>query len=132
MAGKITMPKELLEKWLKALRSGEYKQAKGTLYDPAIKGFCCLGVLQHLATDGQVEYLLNGKESMAPVDEVVQAMGLPTTSFYKAQGISMKGNESALAEMNDGYGEDEEDYDYEEPRDFDQIADYIEANSEGV
>lgn len=31
------------EKWLKALRSGKYKQSKGYLCDPY--GYCCLGVL---------------------------------------------------------------------------------------
>ena len=37
------MNKEVKEKWLKALRSGEYKQASGQL---TIDGnFCCLGVL---------------------------------------------------------------------------------------
>lgn len=31
-----------IKKWTKALRSGEYKQTKGTLQDS--RGFCCLGV----------------------------------------------------------------------------------------
>jgi len=51
----IRIPKKLLAKWLKALRSGEYKQAKGRLYRPEICGFCCLGVLQHVASGGSVE-----------------------------------------------------------------------------
>lgn len=51
----IRMPKKILNKWLKALRSGEYTQAKGTLHDPETGGFCCLGVLQH-CVDGGVEY----------------------------------------------------------------------------
>lgn len=37
------MNKELKPKWLKALRSGEYKQSRETLKDD--NGFCCLGVL---------------------------------------------------------------------------------------
>lgn len=49
----IRMPKELLEKWLAALRSGEYKQCAGLLTDDA-GGYCCLGVLQVVA-DGDVE-----------------------------------------------------------------------------
>ena len=39
-------PRKTINKWLKALRSGKYKQAKGTLYSEAKNGYCCLGVLQ--------------------------------------------------------------------------------------
>jgi hypothetical protein len=48
----IRMPKALLDKWLAALRSGEFKQCDGRLADNG--GFCCLGVLQCVA-DGDVE-----------------------------------------------------------------------------
>lgn len=37
------MNKEIKEKWVAALRSGEYKQSSNRLRDN--KGFCCLGVL---------------------------------------------------------------------------------------
>lgn len=37
------MKKEVMEKWVAALRSGEYKQAKEQL--KTREGFCCLGVL---------------------------------------------------------------------------------------
>jgi len=40
------MKPKVKEKWLKALRSGEYKQTKGQLKDE--KGYCCLGVLCEL------------------------------------------------------------------------------------
>ncbi len=46
------MNKAIKTKWLKALRSGKYKQAKGALCPidekGKIKGFCCLGVLTDL------------------------------------------------------------------------------------
>lgn len=32
-------------KWLKALRSGKFKQGRHTLFDPDTGGHCCLGVL---------------------------------------------------------------------------------------
>ena len=48
----IEMPMKLLDKWLKALRSGKYKQGKGTLEDEG--KFCCLGVLQKIA-NGETE-----------------------------------------------------------------------------
>lgn len=37
------MKQEIKTKWIKALRSGKYKQTTGTLKDEV--GFCCLGVL---------------------------------------------------------------------------------------
>lgn len=47
------MKKTVKKKWLKALRSGEYKQGKWQLQTPASEGtvasFCCLGVLCELA-----------------------------------------------------------------------------------
>lgn len=36
------MNKQNITKWVKALRSGEYKQTRGMLQNN--KGFCCLGV----------------------------------------------------------------------------------------
>src|SRR5687767_2665019 len=38
----ITMTSEQKAKWLSALRSGEYKQCKGSLHDAGT--FCCMGV----------------------------------------------------------------------------------------
>lgn len=52
----IRMPKKLWKKWDKAVRSGTYKQTrKGTMYNHDTAGFCCLGVLQHCVTGGEVE-----------------------------------------------------------------------------
>lgn len=51
---KVKIPAKLRTAWLKALRSGKYKQTEGTLYDTA-GGFCCLGVLEHVALKGRVE-----------------------------------------------------------------------------
>lgn len=41
------MDQELKAKWVEALRSGEYKQCKGTLFDGV--AYCCLGVLCKVA-----------------------------------------------------------------------------------
>lgn len=47
------MKKSLKSRWLKALRSGEYKQARGNLEvlndDGSVNGNCCLGVLCRVA-----------------------------------------------------------------------------------
>jgi hypothetical protein len=40
------MKQEIKEKWVAALRSGEYRQTRSTLRDET--GFCCLGVLTDL------------------------------------------------------------------------------------
>jgi hypothetical protein len=42
------MRAELKKQWCQALRSGDYTQAKSTLYDAKEDGYCCLGVLCHL------------------------------------------------------------------------------------
>ncbi len=42
------LDKKIKTKWLKALRSGKYKQTRtGTLYNEKTDAYCCLGVLQH-------------------------------------------------------------------------------------
>lgn len=47
------------QKWLSALRSGEYQQTKGGLHDE--NGFCCLGVLCDLyGKENNVEWTLSG------------------------------------------------------------------------
>ncbi len=54
-----SMKKEIKEQWIKALRSGEYRQARGKLCKVNGKGnksFCCLGVLTDLAIkSGEVD-----------------------------------------------------------------------------
>lgn len=56
----IEMPREIAEKWLKALRSGEYSQGRHRLCtymleDGVVKArYCCLGVLQ-MVVSGRVE-----------------------------------------------------------------------------
>jgi hypothetical protein len=45
------MKKEVADKWVAALRSGEYKQTSGTLNDGG--NFCCLGVLCDISSIGK-------------------------------------------------------------------------------
>src|SRR4249919_4235800 len=77
----MKMPSAKKERWLKALRSGGYDQANGTLYDPATQSFCCLGVMQHCLSRGKVE-----------VDSKYSASfeGLPTSKWCKRQGIELE------------------------------------------
>ena len=41
---KDRLPKAFKKKWIAALRSGDYKQGMGTLYDFTDDRYCCLGV----------------------------------------------------------------------------------------
>lgn len=52
----------LKAKWIKALRSGEFKQTTGHLKDT--HGFCCLGVLRTL--DPKIRRARNGDEILSP------------------------------------------------------------------
>lgn len=50
------MNQKIKKAWVKALRSGEYKQAAGMLRTSLLDGkygYCCLGVLQHTLTGKQ-------------------------------------------------------------------------------
>lgn len=69
------MNNEIKQRWLSALRSGEYEQAKGALRR-AKGGFCCLGVLCDLwlKEKGQ-EWQTEGFD---PVDQVYFDLECPT------------------------------------------------------
>lgn len=47
------MKKEIADKWIAALRSGKYKQAKMALRDPENDSYCCLGVLCDISGLGE-------------------------------------------------------------------------------
>lgn len=107
--------KKIKKTWVAALRSGKYKQCEGTLYDPDGKSFCCLGVLQHKLLNGNVEVDGNGYTGKCDT-EILSA---PSLAFYKKfPGTGwIKNNQADLIEMNDHEGAD-----------FEQIANYIQAN----
>lgn len=73
----IKMPKVIADKWLTALRSGEYMQICDVLYDAVSGGYCCLGVLQHC---------VSGKVWSAP-DYNYE---LPHPDWLKEHGIEFK------------------------------------------
>lgn len=77
----IRMRKGDAEKWLAALRSGEYKQAKRTLYDLEDGGYCCLGVLQHCLT-GDVQRDSMGNPKSVPTFVWLREMGIEFSTSY--------------------------------------------------
>lgn len=107
----MKLPKKVKAKWLKALRSGEYRQAQHTLYKPETAGFCCLGVLQHCMSGGKVEVYEDGSYFSTPSYEWYKSIG----------GVNCYNSdiETELMKMNDDRG-----------CKFKTIANYIEKHVE--
>lgn len=105
------MNSQIKQKWIDALRSGEYEQDKCSLKTP--KGFCCLGVLTDLYLKeknkdwetSEKGYTFGGNEGSLH-NEVISWCDFPNAN-----------KEGILIEMNDDFG-----------RNFQEIADYIEEN----
>jgi hypothetical protein len=99
------------KKWLAALRSGKYEQARGVIR--ADDKFCCLGILCEVLRPGSTEaFNLIATENITKI--------LDGEDF----GL-LEWNRNRLASMNDGmsfYGESFH------PHSFKEIADWIEAN----
>lgn len=108
MIDNVKLPQDIKDEWITALRSGEYKQATGTLYDPAKDSYCCLGVLGRLC-GYSVNYLQNYNTfpdgEFALIPNIVK--GSPSYN-----NVVLK-----LTRMNDI-----------EQLNFNEISDYIEQN----
>lgn len=131
------MKAEIKEKWVAALRSGDYIQGQGLLVTATGNAqlvHCCLGVLCELATQEGVciktifssvegDIMFDGNDSMLPW-RVSQWAGLDGTNPTVSGIETTDGNrEVALAELNDGYSQ------RGIPRhSFEQIATLIEEN----
>ena len=101
------MNEDIKTKWLKALRSGEYKQGHGALQGEE-GGYCCLGVLCDIM-DPDDNYVWRGCTYL-PLLAMHEA-GLDSAN----PEVFKKGYASTLAGLNDS-----------EETSFDQIADLIE------
>jgi hypothetical protein len=132
---------EIKEKWLAALRSGEYKQGKGYLKE--IDGatgearYCCLGVLCDLAVkDGLdlpnrnplrasgkngVGYQTYGPAFTVLPYEVEEWADMPDVNPRVPLPAARGRATYTLAELNDGNGN-------LAPRTFEEIADIIEEH----
>lgn len=119
------MKKKVMEKWVKALRSGEYKQTQGELVS-ADDSFCCLGVLCNISDVGEwVKYndlsLDSSEEWYYECPHESTNQWLPNDVMDWAgmnSSIGEMGAEEPLTELNDG------------GKTFNQIADIIEENYE--
>ena len=93
--------KPTIQKWVDALRSGKYKQAKGTLHDAKTGGFCCLGVYCKVITKDSKAYLGSGSEG-------------PEEAYDKFNSLLGHKLKNELIQMNDT------------GKTFDEIADVLE------
>lgn len=99
------MDANLKKVWVEALRSGEYKQGTGQLYNYDHNQYCCLGVLASVAgwnisADGTNVYGQGDRPGYATIFRVL-GKDMPTKLWM----------------MND-----------REKKSFNEIADYIEEN----
>ena len=103
------------KKWVAALRSGEYKQAKDFMEHKG--GFCCLGVSAKVL-DPYI--ILEGKHDLGPFPEVFDAYGF-RCDLGEIDGDHSWGDKvTCLAEAND------------RGVTFAEIADFIEAHPDAV
>ena len=120
------MKKTVMKKWVKALRSGKFKQGKKQLKQTNPQGkvnHCCLGVLCELYND---EITKNKKKPLDFSDELVlprQVMnwsGLCTEEGEFEISLTTKSSPVSLSEMND------------DGKRFTTIANFIEKNWESL
>lgn len=107
MSEQVKMDPELKAKWVKALRSGEYRQGRGTLRDTEGR-YCCLGVFCVVAG---IELDPRGKFPAAHPHS------------YQPIGDMIGGDLAQLYNRNDGEAEFSG-----RPLSFPEIADYIEES----
>ena len=100
------MRKSIKTKWIKALRSGQYKQGQGALYRNG--RYCCLGVLCRV-----METRIKKDSGM-----------LSDAALEKAQLTD--GQHNRLSDLNDGYSTSSGKA--MSSKAFDKIADWIEAH----
>lgn len=127
----MTVNKEIVTAWVRALRSGEYEQGQGQLRDFEDR-FCCLGVLCDLAVkagvdvkveEGDSAYSYDSSSDFPPrvvrdwigVDVSAPFYEKPETGTCDSEGCDCSSDRNTLAELND------------DGMSFEQIAEVIEG-----
>jgi|SRR6516162_4963994 hypothetical protein len=108
------MNSEIKNKWIKALRSGEYKQGEGVLHNQISNTYCCLGVLCQITNVPRYEDNVENVEVFG-IPEHYSKSYVPS-NYANDFGLSFKSQEE-LAKYNDELGWD-----------FNEIADWIEKS----
>lgn len=122
---KYQLPKEFAQKWIAALRSGEYMQCRSALGD-SIGGYCCLGLAGVLCGATDEMYRVNESRSTFLYNDAQHYPSNIEMGVYLRIPEGLKGGPSynhlvdKLSVMNDA------------GKSFPEIADWIEQNVEFV
>jgi len=118
MASKeVKFPKSIKKAWIKALRSGKYKQGQGTLFLQSSKNYCCLGVLVRVCGIRTDSRLLIDNHTITGINLKRYRLSEEELKKLKAVCNYFKSNllvENQLIIMNDDKG-----------CNFNEIANYI-------
>jgi hypothetical protein len=112
------MKPEIKERWVAALRSGEYEQGVGYLNiaDDGVNRYCCLGVLCDILSDDYLDFSKHVIDNKTYYGYAKQESGV--LSDYQLKIIDLKfGEAGQLIALNDT-----------DLKSFDAIADYIEEH----
>ena len=77
------MNKEIAKKWVKALRSGKYKQGTNVLHNTRNNTYCCLGVL----TDLYQQDRRSKKKKMLDVDDKLDTVSYDGAEFILPDAV---------------------------------------------
>ncbi len=126
MEKKFRLPKDIGEKWLIALRSGEYKQGQTVLVRDVPgygKKYCCIGVLGDICG---VSFKIMDDRGLFDSGYIANMIlnGLPIPAEIKGNGES-NALVKELIYRNDGADKFQNN-----KQSFEQIADFIEAEVE--
>jgi len=97
------MNPQIKQKWVSALRSGEYQQTQRLLHDE--NGFCCLGVLCDLyLKENQLEWEPSTHSNNVYVfQDMVASLPLSVIEWSGVEGYNFPvAAKYLLAELNDG------------------------------
>lgn len=113
------MKETIKKRWVKALRSGAYDQAGGTLYDG--EGFCCLGVLYDIEYDGDWQHVgedvIEGDgETIFSGEWMIDRNASHLSDKFREKCFISDSAETSLINLND------------EGSSFPEIADWIDEN----
>ena len=127
------MDKELKTLWVEALRSGKYKQGRGRLFSPEWGTYCCLGVGAEafgiLQDDGSIQWgdvaystvsswedvpVLTEEVNSEVMSYLITCNDLPRSSPLDTITLNIQRGSAGLPPTD------------RHPRDFSEIADFIE------
>lgn len=118
----MAMQKDVRDRWVKALRSGDYEQGAGRLCNE--NKYCCLGVLNDI--QGNDFVLEDGVQKYYDIDDKEQYVFALNVGWLESQGLESH-DVMTLWLMND-----ERNASGEHVYSFSDIADFIEENVEVV